>query len=119
MAELITRSNIATVEVNFNQVIPFYNLEFFITVPSQAALLNDEVTIQATNFRKQFAKDSKLFQATSAALVEKIVELSSLLEKKSANFKCKEEDMRLGFTAERLKLIEVGVTEVFLEVASK
>lgn len=76
------------------------------------------MTFRANNFRKQYAKDSKLFRATSAELEEKITDLSTLLKKESANSKRNEEDLRLGFKVERLKLKnELRVVEVRLEAA--
>lgn len=113
--ELTLRSNSSNVEVILLSLV-----SVFLSAFPQDDLLNVEVDLTANGFRKQFLKESKAFETTTAALGQKLPDLLSLFEKVSANAKTQEEEMRLGSEAGLLKLKnELWVVDVHLEAAKK
>lgn len=67
------------------------------TTNSKAALLNVEVTFRAKNLKKQHRNDNRAFETTLVYLEKKLVDLTTLLEKETANSKRREENMNLDF----------------------
>lgn len=55
-------------------------------------LLNAEVTFRSKNFQKQYMRDMNAFDATSAEMDQKLANLTTILEKESANSNMQEED---------------------------
>lgn len=53
--------------------------KFVLNVFSQAVMLNIEVTLWANNFRNQYMKATKAFEATSTELEQKLADLTSML----------------------------------------